>query len=281
MGMGSWGAALVGLACVGWFTQAGAFAQELEPPLIKGQWERIFTEEFNRPRLDRSKWTRCYWWDKGGCTNLANKELQWYMPDNVSVADGHLRLTARPEKVAGHEGRTFNYTSGMVTTGRDYLERARPDRFATKYGYFEIRAKVPRGKGLWPAIWLLPSTQEPRPEIDILEVLGHTTSTYEMHLHYLDKQKNWKSAGKNASTVDLADNWHVYGLEWRKDAVIWYLDGKEMWRYTNPEGISQEPMYLLINLAVGGNWPGSPDAKTEFPADFLIDYVRVWRRVGE
>ncbi len=170
--------------------------------------------------------------------------------------------------------------SGMVTTGRDYLERARPDRFATKYGYFEIRAKIPKGKGLWPAIWLLPSTQEPRPEIDILEVLGHAPDVYEMHLHYLDKKKDWKSEGKNAKVVDLSADWHAYGLEWSKDAVVWYLDGKEMWRYTKPDGISQEPMYLLINLAVGGNWPGSPDARTKFPADFLIDYVRVWRRAG-
>lgn len=277
MGKGLWGVALAG---AWWFGHASALAQGVEPPLIKGKWERIFTEEFDQPKLDRDKWTRCYWWDKDGCTNLANNELQWYIPDNVSVADGVLRLTARPETVTGHEGRTFDYTSGMVTTGRDYLERAKPDRFATTYGYFEIRAKIPKGKGLWPAIWLLPSTQEPRPEIDILEVLGHAPDVYEMHLHYLDKKKDWKSEGKNAKVVDLSADWHAYGLEWSKDAVVWYLDGKEMWHYTKPEGISQEPMYLLINLAVGGNWPGSPDARTKFPADFLIDYVRVWRRAG-
>lgn len=279
MVMGYWIAALSGLACALWVANSGALAQDFGPP-GNGQWKRVFAEEFNGKRLDRRKWTRCYWWDKNGCTNLANNELQWYMPDNVSVGNGYLRLTAKPEKVIGHEGRTFDYTSGMVTTGRDYLERAKPDRFATKYGYFEIRARVPRGKGLWPAIWLLPSTQEPRPEIDILEVLGHATDTYEMHLHYLDKQNSWQSDGKSAKTTDLAGGWHVYGLDWSKDAVVWYLDGKEMWRYTKTEGISQEPMYLLINLAVGGNWPGSPNAKTKFPADFLIDYVRVWRRVG-
>lgn len=279
MVMGYWIAALSGLACALWVANSSALARDFGPP-GNGQWERIFTEEFNGSRLDRGKWTRCYWWDKNGCTNLANNELQWYVPDNVSVANGHLRLTAKPEQVVGHEGRTFNYTSGMVTTGRNYAERAKPDRFATKYGYFEIRARVPRGKGLWPAIWLLPSTQEPRPEIDILEVLGHATDTYEMHLHYLDQQKSWQSDGKSAKTADLADGWRVYGLEWRKDVVVWYLDGKEMWRYAKVEGISQEPMYLLINLAVGGNWPGSPNAKTKFPADFLVDYVRVWRRVG-
>lgn len=244
-----------------------------------GTWERIFTEDFDDAKLNKRKWTTCYWWDNDGCTNLGNNELQWYMPDNVSVVDGQLRLRAVPQVVTGHEGRTFGYTSGMVTTGRDYSDRFGPDRFATKQGYFEIRAKVPKGKGLWPAIWLLPSTQDEKPEIDIMEVLGDATNALEMHVHFLDGNKAVRSEGASAKTVDLSSDWHVYGLEWQKDAIVWYLDGKEMWRFKDPAGIPDEPMYLLINLAVGGEWPGSPDAQTAFPADFLIDYVRVWRRL--
>jgi beta-glucanase (GH16 family) len=250
-----------------------------EPPLIThGKWERVFTEEFNGPKLDGRKWMRCYWWDQNGCTNLANNELQWYLPANVSVVKGHLRLRARRQTVKGFEGRIFKYTSGIVTTGRHYDQRVEPDRFSTHFGYFEIRAKIPKGKGLWPAIWLLPSTQEPRPEIDIMEVLGDATKKLEMHLHYNGPQGERQSAGSNIETSDLAKNWHVYGVDWSKNAVIWYLDGVEVWRYENAPGIPDEPMYLLINLAVGGNWPGDPDAKTRFPADFLIDYVRIWRR---
>lgn len=238
----------------------------------------VFGDEFDGPRLDKSRWTTCYWWDEGGCTNLANDELQWYQPQNVSVADGHLRLTARQQTVVGHQGRTFPYTSGMVTSGRPYAQRARADRFAARQGYFEIRARIPRGKGLWPAIWLLPSTQQERPEIDIMEIIGDAPDVLEMHLHYSDEKGQRRSVGASVKTVDLSADWHVYGLEWRSDAVIWYLDGKEMWRYQNAPGIPNEPMYLLLNLAVGGKWPGHPDGGTLFPADMLIDYVRVWER---
>lgn len=278
MGKGFCTAVLAGLACLVGPAQLQASATGHEAPLTKsGNWERIFTEEFDGTRLDESKWTTCYWWNKGGCTNLANNELQWYLPDNVSMADGQLRLRAVPETVRGKEGRTFNYSSGMVTTGRDFVDRAGPDRFAARQGFFEIRAKLPKGKGLWPAIWLLPSTQEAKPEIDIMEVLGHATDVLEMHVHFLDQHEAIRSEGASVKTVDLSADWHVYGLEWRKDAIVWYLDGKEVWRFQDPAGIPDEPMYLLINLAVGGEWPGAPDAQTAFPADFLIDYVRVWR----
>jgi beta-glucanase (GH16 family) len=268
-------------ACIAVETLATVSARaSTEPPLLSyGNWERIFTDEFNTNKLDGDKWMRCYWWDKDGCTNLGNNELEWYLPANVSVANGHLRLRAKRQTVKGFEGRTFKYTSGMVTTGRHYDDRAKPDRFATQFGYFEMRAKIPKGKGLWPAFWLLPSAQEPLPEIDIMEVLGDATRKLEVHLHYKDAQGQRQTVGSSIATKDLARNWHVYGVNWSKDAVVWYLDGIEVWRYEKAPGIPNEQMYLLINLAVGGNWPGDPDAKTHFPADFLIDYVRVWRRI--
>ena len=87
------------------------------PPEGMG-WQQVFAEEFAGPRLDTRTWTRCYWWDDDGCTNLSNNELQWYRPDNISIVDGHLRLTAQPQPVAGHEGRIFPYTSGIITTCR-------------------------------------------------------------------------------------------------------------------------------------------------------------------
>ncbi|WP_378949789.1 family 16 glycosylhydrolase [Mesorhizobium sp. ANAO-SY3R2] len=280
MGIGYWAAVLTGLACAagaGGLPTSEAAANS-PPYLLGGDWVRVFSDEFDGSALDRSKWTTCYWWDDGGCTNLANNELQWYQRRNVSVADGNLRLTALPETVIGHEGKTFAYTSGMVTSGRLYAQRAGADRFAARQGYFEIRAKIPRGKGLWPAFWLLPSTQDARPEIDIMEVIGNAPDVLEMHLHYTDEKGQKQSVGSNIRTVDLSADWHVYGLEWRPDAVIWYLDGKEAWRYQNAPGIPNEPMYLLLNLAVGGDWPGAPDDKTVFPAEFLVDYVRVWQR---
>jgi beta-glucanase (GH16 family) len=249
------------------------------PVGLRGRWKQIFAEEFDAQELNAERWTTCYWWNKNGCTNLANKELQWYLPANVQLADGYLRLTARPEQVTGHEGRTYQYTSGMVTTGRDFSEIPRPPRFTVSYGYFEMRAKIPAGRGLWPAFWLVPADRSPRPEIDIMEVIGQRPRVLELHFHYENKDGEVQTVGHQIETSDLSKDWHVYGLRWGPHALTWYLDGVEQWRYTGT-GIPHKPMYLIINLAVGGKWPGDPDRGTIFPADFLIDHVRVWLRVG-
>lgn len=254
-------------------------AAERKPVGPAGGWELVFADEFDAP-LSSDKWTRCYWWDANGCTNLGNKELQWYMPDNALVLDGHLVLRAQRQSVAGHEGKIFDYTSGLVTSGRSYEERdSRSDRFATTYGYFEIRAKVPAGKGLWSAFWLLPSTHNSKPEIDIMEVLGHATETLEMHTHYRDDEGVSQNPGSEAKVPDMSRQFHVFGVDWQPGVIIWYFDGEEKWRYSVEEHISQEPMYILLNLAVGGEWPGAPAKETIFPADYIIDYVRVWKRL--
>jgi beta-glucanase (GH16 family) len=257
---------------------APRFALGEEQPLgADGVWEQVFNEEFDGPALDPARWTTCYWWNKNGCTNLGNNELEWYLPENVRVLGGELRLTARQERTVGHEGRVFDYTSGMVTTGVDYAELPRPPRAAFRHGYFEVRAKVPAGQGLWPAIWLLPASRESKPEIDIVEVLGHTPTIMRMHFHYRNSEGQKQSIGENAIASDLSRRWHVFGLDWQQHTLIWYLNGVEKWRITDGR-IPNEEMYLLINLAVGGDWPGPPDRSTVFPSEFLVDYVRVWRR---
>lgn len=252
-------------------------AAEPVPVGVDGNWQLVFSDEFDAP-LSAEKWTRCYWWDDNGCTNLANEELQWYMPDNVIVSDGNLILRAKKGPVPGHEGKIYAYTSGMVTSGRGYGERPEPDRFATTYGYFEIRAKVPAGKGLWSAFWLMPSTHKSKPEIDVMEVLGHLPDMLKMHVHYRDDDGESHGPGSESKVQDMSQDFHVIGVDWQRDAIIWYFDGEEKWRYTVEENISKEPMYILINLAVGGVWPGAPEEGTVFPADYLIDYVRVWKR---
>lgn len=270
--MGPWRPLLGILACL--HADAAAAA---EPFGIGGQWQLVFNEDFDAP-LSPDKWTSCYWWDNDGCTNLGNSELQWYRPENVIVSDGQLILRAKQESVTGHEGRIYDYTSGMVTSGRHYSERTGTDRFATTYGYFEIRAKVPAGKGLWSAFWLLPSSQKSKPEIDVMEVLGHATDVLEMHAHYLDADGASQNPGSEVRVPDMSKEFHTFGLDWRRDAIVWYFNGEEKWRYSVAEHISKEPMYILLNLAVGGEWPGSPEASTRFPADYIIDYVRVWKR---
>jgi len=247
------------------------------PVGIAGTWRPVFADEFDGTALETERWTTCYWWDDGGCTNLATNELQWYRHENVAVADGQLVLTARAESAIGHEGKVFPYTSGMVTSGRYYEERNGSDRFSFTYGYVEVRAKAPAGKGLWSAVWMLPSDHTSKPEIDVMEILGHQPDVLEMHYHF-NSGNDRRDAGHSAEQSNLAGSWHVYGVEWSPDAIVWYLDGEEQWRYTDRATISDAPMYLIINLAVGGDWAGPPDAKSIFPTSLLIDYVRIWQR---
>ena len=200
------------------------------------------------------------------------------MPQNVSVADGKLRLTARREDVVGWEGRIFPYTSGMVTTGRYYEEDPSEVRFEAVRGVFEMRAKVPSGQGLWPAFWMLPSTRESKPEIDIMELLGHRPERLELHFHYRNDAGQSRNVGHKVRTSDLSAGWHTYSVEWTSQEIVWYLDGVEVWQYDDLRRIPDEPIYMLINLAVGGDWPGAPDASTKFPAVMEVDYVRAWSR---
>ena len=253
----------------------GAAYQPVGPP---GDFDLLFVDEFVESTLNLNRWTTCYWWDENGCTNLKNDEQQWYLPDNVSIADGALVLTARQEDVAGWKRRRFSYTSGMITTGRYYDESSRAVRFATNKGFFEMRAKLPGGQGIWPAFWLLPTSLKSEPEIDIMELLGHRPRVLEMHLQYLDNSGEDVNVGHEVKTSDLTKGWHVYGLEWSSEKIVWYLDGVEMWRFTDRRRIPDEPMYILLNLAVGGNWPGNPDGTTPFPARMEVDYVRAWKR---
>ncbi len=241
-------------------------------------WELVFADEFSGTALDTTKWVTCYWWAIDGCAIGTNGERQWYLPDNVGVDDGELRLTARLEQTTTPDGELRPYTSGMVSTGRAGSDLEEEPRFAFTYGRAEVRARLPFGQGLWPAFWLLPIDHESRPEIDVMEVLGHDTATLRMHYHYTDDGDR-SSLGRNVTTTDLAVGWHTYAVEWGPDAIIWYLDGHERWRIEDRTIIPDEPMYLIVNLAVGGEFPGEPDAATPFPSVYGVDHVRVWQRV--
>jgi beta-glucanase (GH16 family) len=255
-----------------------ALESDLRPTGQNGRWALLFSDEFEGSALDSRKWVTCYWWDQGGCTNLGNRELQWYQPANVTVANGEMQLTAKRQSIEGRDG-TFDFTSGLVSTGRAVEETASAAKFDFQYGFVEMRARVPAGQGLLPAFWMLPSTHEPKPEIDIMEVLGEEPDTLYAHLHFQNAQGDIQKRFETVQTDDLSAGWHVYAIDWSQERIIWYLDGTEYWRYEKPKNIPNERMYILINLAVGGEWPGPPDESTKFPAKFAIDYVRVWQRL--
>lgn len=234
-----------------------------EPP--GDGWQLKFNDDFNGDSLDSSKWSPCYWWaDSKGCTNGSAGDLQWFAPDEVLVEDGILRLRAQKRQSNGKQ-----YTSGMI---------ASHDKFSFQYGYVEMRAKVPKGNGFWSDFWLLSQNKKWPPELDIAEFIGSNTTNVHMSLHY-DQGGHKNSTGwwGGKEGMDLAKDYHTYGVEWTADKIIWYVDGVERRRYTG-EGIPQEPMYVLAILAVGAAWGLPPDSSTPFPSTFDIDYIRVWQR---
>ncbi len=244
-------------------------------------WSLILDDEFNQSHLGLQRWTTCYWWDNNGCTNAGNHELEWYQPGNVSVSNGALKLTAEQQPVIGSDGNPYPYTSGMVTTGRDTSQVSTPVKFQFTYGFTEIRAKIPTGRGLWPAFWLLPANNSPIPEIDVVEVTGDSPDVAHMSVHYSDQNGQAIRVGNTWDKTQLSSGWHTYAIDWEPDHIAWYIDGYQRWRIDQANLIPSVPMYLLLDLAVGGDWPGFPDGNTAFPNTFEIDYVRVWQRASK
>lgn len=253
-------------------------AQPARPEGQTGGWQLVFADDFTGSELDTDKWVTCHWWNDGGCTIADSGELEWYRPDNVFLRDGNLVLRARKENVSAPDGREFAYTSGMVSTGADTY-RSGDLKFTAKHVYVEMRARIPAGKGLWPALWLLPADYQSLPEIDAMEILGDKPDELHMNFHYLDEEGNRNSESHTWTSPEPLTDWHVYGLDWQPRGITWYLDGDKRTYYAaEKKYVPDEPMYLIANLAVGGDWPGAPDADTPFPSDFEIDFIRVWVR---
>ena len=248
---------------------------------IKKDWKLVWQDEFNGKNLDESKWNVL--------TRETSKhgELQYYVPDEVYLYNGNLRLQSSKRDFGSQ-----HYTSGRLDT---------KDKFSFTYGRIEIKGKLPVGKGLWPAYWLYPqnrdwimeytmqeaiangkesSIPEFRPwytEIDIMEYLGHEPKIFYGTFHYYSfKGEKKSSSGKYEADFSFADNFHIYALEWEIDAIRWYIDGKLI--HNAKEGVPHAPHFLILNTAIGGSWPGNPDSTTVFPQYHDIDYVRIYQR---
>lgn len=241
-----------------------------------GERNLVFADEFEGTALNAANWHTCFWWSTISCSIESNNELELYTANNVSVANGALQLQARREQAVGWNGKSYDYTSGMISSGGRKYET--PPGFTFKYGYVEARVKVPAGQGLWPAFWLLPANYTSRPEIDVMEILGHEPNVNHMNYHYLEADGTRGDTGTTWRGTDFSAGWHTFAVDWEPEAMVWYVDGVERWRYTDPATISSEPSYILLNQAVGGTWPGAPDSSTVFPSDYLVDYVRVWSK---
>ncbi|MBL9001317.1 MAG: family 16 glycosylhydrolase [Phycisphaerae bacterium] len=219
-------------------------------------WEPTWSDEFNGASLDPAKWVH----ETGRWPY--NSEWETYITGSTTVADGHLTITSARDTAFDPP-----YTSGRIKT---------EGRFQQQYGRFEMRAKLPAGQGIWPAFWLLPNNRWP-PEIDIMEYLGHDRHTVYFTNHW-GAWPNVPSQGSSFTGPDFSAGFHTYACEWYPDRIEFYVDGVRRATHRNA-GIPHEPMFIILNTAVGGHWGGYPDATTVFPQRFVIDYVRAYRHV--
>jgi len=243
---------------------------------VPAGYNLVFSEEFRGSSLDSSKWNGQYRW---GADLIINGERQYYVdpinnPDfghNPLEFDGeHMTINAiRTPDHLRESARQQPYLSGSITTF---------NKFTMRYGYVEMRAKMPRGRGMWPAFWLLHANDnDRRPEIDVVEMLGHQTDLVYHTYHRFDNGNLVSTPSFRAYGPDYSADFHTYAVRWEPGVLVWLVDGVERNRYDSGN-VSHEDMYLLLNLAVGGFWPGEPDGSTPFPARFTIDYIRAYQR---
>ena len=255
-------------------------------PLSQRCWQTSFNEDFDSLDLwdsatDSGRWKTSYIW---GSDIIINNELQYYVDPRTqsinpfSIDAGVLSITASktPARLLP-EVKNRHFLSGVLTTEKG---------FSQQYGRFEVRARVPEGKGLWSAFWLLPSfTHWPEgvavlPEIDVMEHLGDEVHTFHTTLHTNQSGELKSYPSDHTVKDDLTSDFHLYSVVWRAEQVHWYLDKRWVASHPTPADFTR-PVHLLLNLAVGGNWPGNPDRQTHFPAQYQVDYVRVYTELTD
>lgn len=239
--------------------------------------ELVWQDEFDGRELDTTRWT-AYVGD--GCPELCgfgNNELQYYTdrPENVSLAHGILTITALADSF-----KTRPYSSAKLIT---------KNKGDWKYGRVEVKARIPQGRGNWPAIWMLPTKNNyggwPRSgEIDIMEHVGFDQGNMHgtVHTEAFNHTKNTQR-GDSIQIEDISQQFHVYAIEWSEDKIDFFLDDEKYHTFEHTgngpdDWPFDQPFYLILNLAVGGNWGGKMGiANDVFPNRFEIDYVRVYQ----
>lgn len=265
---------------------------EADPPFLVGKkWRLVWQDEFSYTGLpDTKKWS----YESG---HVRNQEQQYYVeaePENCFVANGMLTIRGKQDTIANAKYKSGSddwrykdsvafFTSASLNT----LGKA-----SWKYGKIEIRAKLPCGRGVWPAFWMMGTNRGDVKwpqcgEIDIMEYIGAKDSTTIYGTIHRDSEKDdppYFSTGKTIKCQTIHTDFHIYSLEWNKKYIDILFDGQRYFRYKireatrkNGENPFQKPFYLLINLALGSAWPGPIDAR-DLPTELLVDYVRVYQK---
>ena len=242
-------------------------------------WKLVWSDEFDKPGLpDAKKWT----YETGF---LRNSEAQYYTRarrENARVEGGNLIIEGRKEEYKGPDGKAAHYTAASLTT---------EGLFELAYGRVEVRAKLPRGRGMWPAIWMLGTNIKaigwPKcGEIDIMEFVGHEPDTVFATVHWFGyEQGKHDSFGGNLKEQKPSDDFHVFAVEWFADRMDFYCDKTKVVTFPiEKAGVGDKnpfdkPHYLLINLAIGGEWGGQKGIDDSiFPQQYVIDYVRCYKK---
>jgi len=256
-------------------------AQSANPaPSLPG-WTLAWSDEFNAPDgspVDSSKWVL----EIGG-NGWGNQELEYYTPrrENAFQQDGHLVIKVLQEKYTGQDNVSRDYTSARLKT---------LGKFSQKYGRFEARIKIPKGQGIWPAFWMMGDdigkAGWPKcGEIDVMENIGKEPALVHGTIHgpgYSGDKGPGASFGLPGD-VRFADDFHLYAVEWGPKFIRFYVD-EHLYATRTPADLPKgakwvydHPFFMLLNVAVGGGWPGNPDDTTVFPQTMLVDYVRAYQ----
>lgn len=242
----------------------------------------VWSDEFDGMQINTEKWS----FDTAdGCQfgpdlcGWGNNELQYYTsrPENAYIEDGKLVIKAVKE-IPFYLGE-YQYTSARMVT---------KNKGDWTFGRVDVRAKIPRGKGMWPAIWMLPTdtvygTWPASGEIDIMEARGSNTNEIIGTIHYGNEFWQFNDQYFEIDTIDYSQDFHTYSVVWTEQCIQFYVDGKELGApNTRSTTLPQtwpfdQPFHLLLNVAVGGNYDGDPDASTQFPQTMEVDYVRVYQ----
>jgi beta-glucanase (GH16 family) len=248
---------------------------ETEDTLSVEGYSLLWNDEFGGNIIDVNKWVHEVNGYGGG-----NNELQYYTDrkENSFVQNGLLYIVGRQEQFTGSDGTRY-YTSARLTTQQSK---------SFKYGKILARIKLPFGQGIWPAFWMLGINidQIGWPacgEIDIMEMIGGDGGDNITHgtLHWDNNGHQFKGGSKKLTSGIFADDFHEFAIEWSDESVDWYLDGEKYFTLDiTSDSMSEfhDHYFIILNLAIGGNWPGNPTTETVFPQEMIVDYVRVYQK---
>lgn len=237
-------------------------------------YDLVWQDEFNGSTLNTNDWTY-----EIGASGWGNNEWQYYTDreDNAYLSDGNLIIEAKEEDYSGS-----SYTSARLIT---------KDKKTFTFGRVDIRAILPEGQGIWPALWMLgnniSSVGWPAcGEIDIMELIGHEPSTVHGTIHSGPQGQSWsfhEGAGYTLNSGKFSDEYHVFSIIWEYNSIKFFVDDNQYFSITDANVSNAYPypfndeFFFIFNIAVGGNWPGYPDATTEFPQRMIVDYIRIFQ----